>query len=430
MNRYPLIAQNYIKAVIVSAVLLLIFLTAITQFTLRLMAGLAFFGSLAALTEVLRVKLPKGGYISVTAAVTLACIALFGPCIAAYTGIMSFVLPQVFSSKREPLHKLLFNCAQIVLTIGVSVIVYQFAGGRFWEVDFTSIMPLVLAALTYFIINFTAVTLILAFSQNVSPWGIWLTNFKWLIPNMLVLPLLGFLMAYVYNAIGPLGVALFFAPLLLARFIFKSYMDTREIFLNTLEALASSLDAKDPYTKGHSDRVAQYAVELARYLKMPEDQVETIQHLAFLHDVGKIGISDKLLTKIGRLSDEEFGIIKQHPAIGADIVEDISYLGPARDFVKYHHEKFDGSGYPEGLKGENIPLGARIITLADSFDAMTSDRSYRKRMSMDEALAEVDRCAGTHFDPHLAKAFAGCWREKALKINNGYLAEVASSLEK
>lgn len=429
MNSYPPKAEKYIKTVIVTAVLLLVYLTGRTQFTAKSLQGLLFFGSLVVITNYLRIKLPKGGYVSVTTAVFFASIILFGPCVAAYSAIIGLTVLHFLLKENEPLHKLLFNCAQAILAIGTAGVVYKIAGGIYWDVN-TGFMPLILAVIAFVIINSLAITLILAFIQNVSPWGIWLTNIKWAIPSMLTLPLLGLLMAYVYTSIGPLGVTLFFAPLLLARFIFKSYMDTREIFLNTLEAIASSLDAKDPYTKGHSDRVATYAAELARYLKLPEDQIEVIQHMAFLHDVGKIGVNDELLTMVGRFSDEEFAIIKLHSVMGADILRDIDYLGSAPDFVKYHHEKYDGSGYPEGLTGEAIPLGARIITLADSFDAMTSDRSYRKKMSVNEALAEVDRCAGTHFDPRLAKAFTSCWREKMSTSENSYLLEAAPSLEK
>lgn len=429
MKDYPVSAQIYIKVVIISAVLFLAYLTVTTTFSGPSVRGLVFFGGLAILTDSLPVRLPKGGYVAVTVSVIYAAIILFGPCIAAYVAIAGMVFCKFIISNREPLHKLLFNCAQFVIAVGVAGFVYSYSGGRFWDVNFADPAALIAAAITYSFINITSITLVLAFIQKVSPWGMWLTNFKWLIPNMLILPLLGLLMAFVYVSIGPLGVTLFFVPLLLARFIFKSYMNTREVFINTLEALASSLDAKDKYTKGHSDRVAAYTVELARYLKMPEDDVETLQHMAFLHDVGKIGISEELLTRDGRLSDEEFDIIKLHPVIGANILNDINHLGSVRDFIRYHHEKYDGTGYPDKLAGEKIPLGARIITLADSFDAMTSDRSYRTKLSYAGALAEIERCAGTHFDPFLAHAFVECWRGKISHIESDYLLEVASTLE-
>lgn len=433
MKRYPSKAQIYIKVMIGAACGVLTYLTLTTDFTSEALRGLLFFGSLAVLTDSLPVKLPKGGYVAVTVSVIYAALILFGPSIASYVAIIGLVFCRFVIKEHEPLHKLLFNCAQFVLAVGCAGKVYTMLGGVYWDIDFLNLTPLVAAALACFIINVTAITLILAFVQNISPWGMWLTNFKWAIPNMLTLPVLGLLMAYVYVSIGLLGVTLFFVPLLLARFIFKSYMDTREIYFNTLEALTSALDAKDTYTRGHSDRVANYAVELARFINLPEDQVETIQHMAFLHDVGKIGISDELLTRVGCLSDQEFDSIKLHPIIGSDILRDINYLGAARDFIKYHHEKYDGSGYPFRISGDQIPLGARIITLADSFDAMTSDRSYRRRMSTKQALDEIRRCAGTHFDPELADAFIKCWedkgKDKGKLVASPALVEIASYID-
>lgn len=429
MKRYPFKAQVYIKFVIGTAFVVLTYLTITTDFSFEVLKGLLFFGSLAVLTDSLPVRLPKGGYVAVTMSVIYASLILFGPFTASCVAISGMVFRWFIHSEHDPVHKLLFNCAQYTLAASFAGKVYTVLGGVYHDIDFLSLTPLVAAALACFIINVTAITLILAFVQNLPPWGMWLTNFKWSLPNMLTLPILGVLMAYVYVSIGPLGVTLFFVPLLLARFIFKSYMDTREIFMNTLEALASSLDAKDKYTKGHSDRVANYAVELARHLKMPEDEVETIQHMAFLHDVGKIGVNDELLARVGRLTVDEFARIKMHPVIGANILKDINYLGIAMESVRHHHEKYDGTGYPDRLQGENIPFGARIITLADSFDAMTSDRSYRTKMITREALDEVRRCAGTHFDPKLAEAFLDCWQQKELQKECNGILEVASTLD-
>jgi len=266
-------------------------------------------------------------------------------------------------------------------------------------------LPFIGTTLVYSFVNISTVTIVLALAQKSSPWNIWLMNFRWVAPNFLAFAPLGLLMASMYKLTGMWGVSLFFIPLLLARYVFKSYMDVRQIYLDTLEALASALDAKDKYTRGHSERVAKYAVQIARELKLPEDQVETIEHVALLHDIGKIGVSAELLNRKGQLSASEFDLIKLHPVIGANILKEIHDLGSATEYVRYHHEKYDGSGYPDGLKGDNIPLGARIITLADSFDAMTSDRSYRKKMNWEEALEEVKRSAGTHFDPQIVKAF-------------------------
>ena len=140
-------------------------------------------------------------------------------------------------------------------------------------------------------------------------------------------------------------------------------------------------------------------------MKLPKKEVDIIRHASLLHDVGKIGISEQILRKPGKLNDEEFEAIKSHPNIGAGILSSIEFLKDVCEIIKHHHERYDGRGYPDGLKGEEIPLGARIVTVADSFDAITSKRPYRKPLTLDEATAEVIRCSGNQFDPEVVKAF-------------------------
>lgn len=398
--------QLYIKTVTICAAILLIYLSiSSVRYNFSEFKGLLFFSIVAIVTNSIPVALPRGGYVVVTFAVFYACILLFGPGIAAYVVIIGEIISGFIFLKNNPWYKVMFNSAQQTLAVGISGLVFQVMGGRIWDISLENIIPLSTTALTYFIINITAVTLILAFIQNISPWGMWLTNFKWLASNYITLAPMGFLMAYVYRHIGLLAVTLFFIPLLLARYIFKSYMDMREVYLDTLTALVSALDAKDSYTRGHSERVAAYAAEIAREMKMSEDQVEVIQHMALLHDVGKIGIHDRVLNKTGRLENHEFELIKRHSEIGAGIIKEISDLGHAKDYILHHHEKYNGAGYPAGLRGKHIPLGARIITVADCFDAMTSSRPYRDGMDLRQAILELQMGSGSHFDPKIVDAF-------------------------
>jgi len=423
MQDYPLSVKIYILITTVIAIILLGFLTnQIIGVNNEIIKGFMFFSVLAVITDMMPVSLPRGGRVTVTMAVAYASIILFGPAVSAYIMIFGNFVSELIS--RSNVYKLIFNCAQFVLAAGCAGLIYEYMGGRHYEVSFAYMLPYIGAAATYIAINCTAFSLIMSLYQRVSLHGIWIANMRWSLPNMMLLAPLGLLMAKTYTYTGPMGVILFFAPLLLARYIFKSYMDTREVYINTLEALAGALDAKDRYTRGHSDRVANYAVELARHLKLREDQVEAILHMAFLHDIGKIGISDELLTRVGRLADSEFDKIKLHPVIGEHILKDLNYLGSFTHFVRSHHEKYDGSGYPDGLKGKAIPLGARIITLADSFDAMTSDRSYRSKMTPEEALEEVRR-----FDPELVEAFLALRNGKPAEECSAFL-EAASAAEK
>jgi len=181
--------------------------------------------------------------------------------------------------------------------------------------------------------------------------------------------------------------------------------DLKQLFYKTIKAISAALDAKDTYTQGHSYRVTLYSMILASIIHADENFMEDIEIAGLLHDIGKIGIPQSILCKPGKLTDEEYMKIKEHPEKAEKMVTNIKQLKMIADLLKYHHERWDGRGYPSGLKAEEIPLSARIIAVADTYDAMTSTRSYRKALTHDEAIAEIERCSGTQFDPELAKLF-------------------------
>jgi len=185
------------------------------------------------------------------------------------------------------------------------------------------------------------------------------------------------------------------------------YEDMHSMFLGTLHALSATIDAKDSYTHGHSERVALVSRQLAVAAGIDEQTADRIYLSALVHDVGKIGVPESVLTKPGKLTNEEYDTIKTHPEIGARIIERIRQMEDLIPGVLHHHEAWDGSGYPHGLKGRDIPLQGRIIGLADAFDAMSSDRTYRRAMPMDKVLEEIKRCSGKQFDPDLAEVFVG-----------------------
>jgi putative nucleotidyltransferase with HDIG domain len=185
----------------------------------------------------------------------------------------------------------------------------------------------------------------------------------------------------------------------------KLNLKVAEGYKSTIRALAASIDAKDHYTRGHSQRVTELALSGAGSLNLSPQELEILEYAGILHDIGKIGIPDNILTKPGRLSREEFDVIRQHPGIGANIMEGIAFLEEARKLAWHHHEKYDGTGYPDGLTGNEIPLGARLLAVADAYDSMTSNRSYRDAMSGEDALSELHRCCGTQFCPVAVAAF-------------------------
>ncbi len=183
------------------------------------------------------------------------------------------------------------------------------------------------------------------------------------------------------------------------------YDSLKEAFLTTADTLAETIDKRDPYTGGHTRRVMEYSLAIGRELGLEGEELERLRLAAALHDIGKIGIGDSILLKNGKLSEEEFKIVKMHPLYAEEILKHVKYFNDIIPGIKHHHERFNGGGYPSGLKGKNIDLAARIIAVADAFDAMTSERRYRKALSYDEAVAELKANAGTQFDPEVVEAF-------------------------
>jgi hypothetical protein len=176
-------------------------------------------------------------------------------------------------------------------------------------------------------------------------------------------------------------------------------------YFSTVEALAAAIEAKDPYTRGHSKRVTQFGIVLAERFGVSDTELRTLQYGATLHDIGKIGIDEKILNKPGKLTPEEFEVIKHHPAIGERIIERVDFLQGARTVVRSHHERFDGTGYPDGLRDEEIPFLARVCCVADFYDALTSDRPYRRAFSVDTTIQYIKEGIGSMFDPVIAKEF-------------------------
>jgi len=184
----------------------------------------------------------------------------------------------------------------------------------------------------------------------------------------------------------------------------RLYQDLQATFQQTIQSLARTIDKMDRYTSGHSERVAAYAVALARWIGLPEDMVEVVRHSALMHDIGKVGCVMNL-NKPGKLSHEEYETFKHHPVYGRDILDPIKFLAPVIPGVYLHHERWDGRGYPLGLAGNDIPIIARIISVADTYDAMTSDRAYRRALPHEVTISEIERCSGSQFDPEVSNTF-------------------------
>ncbi|MDO9573764.1 MAG: HD-GYP domain-containing protein [Candidatus Contubernalis sp.] len=403
----PLILKIYIIVVIASGVAFLYFFQ--PQWSPTIVMGFLFFAVLNIASEHLAVSLPKGeSFVSVSLAFTLASILIFGPEVAAWVAFFGIFTYKDITSFKNYYYRTLFNGAQAALAAGAAGMAYVYLGGITGVLTFPGdIIAILAACIVCFFINTGAIIVVMSISQGVSMWGLWLVNFRWAIPNYAALAPLGIVISVVYLQIGIPGVLLLIVPLLLARYSFLQYMEMRLTYLSTIKALTKAIDAKDHYTHGHSERVAKYSVAIGRAMKLQDDYLEKLEYVALLHDVGKVAISELIINKPDRLLENEMLAIQQHSIIGAEIIAEVRLIADLVDVIRYHHERIDGGGYPLGKKGEEIPMGARIVGVADAFDAMTTDRVYRKALSQQEALKELQRCSGTQFDPHVVEVFVG-----------------------
>lgn len=351
------------------------------------------------------IQLPRAhADITVSSTLDYAAIALFGPAGAALIEVLSTAFTELAVGRRSP-HKVVFNICLLVITIMTAGWAFQALGGAEADTLGELLPPLGACALVYYILNTGGVSLIVALSEGLNAWRVWQRTYVWTLTHLVAFVPLGALVVIVYRNVGIAGVALFLLPLLLARYSFKLYAEMREVHIETVRALTSAIDASDPFTKGHSERVTQYAVAIAREMGLSERRIEALEYAGFLHDMGKIGLQHDILLKPGRLSEDEWEAMRQHPTVGAKIVSDLHFLSQAKAVVLHHHERYDGGGYPSGLAGTEIPLEARIVKVADAFDAMMSDRPYRSPLGLEKAIDELRNGKGTEFDPEVVDAF-------------------------
>jgi putative nucleotidyltransferase with HDIG domain len=370
-----------------------------------------FFLIISIISEYIPVSLPVGGVITVSFPISFVVILVYGPALSMIFEVASVIW--IIFRERKSWYKPIFNAAQYSLSSGLAGVVYISSGGVVGAQNIINyLLPAALCALTYCFINLFLVTCVISLDSGMQITKVYRINIKDIVPSYLAEAPMGFIMAIIYVHVGILGILLFFFPLLLARQSFELYTRMRKMYLDTIRTLAATIDAKDPYTHGHSERVSQIAVQLAKKLDFAETEIEYLEYAAILHDIGKIGIEDRILGKKDRLTDEEYDKIKEHPVIGASIIGSIEFLQKCSQTVLHHHERYDGRGYPHGLKGEEIPSTARLLAVVDAYDAMNSDRPYRKKLSENDILEEIERESGKQFDPAIARTFISLIKEK------------------
>src|SRR5947208_1894001 len=377
---------------------------------------------LSSATAALKVHLPLttgGSTMSVSYAVDFASLLLIGPDETMLVAAASALCQCSLNSKdRNPLYRTLFSMASLVVTVQGAGLAFHLLGGQVGAGMSVMMLarPLVGAATVYFLLNtgFIATAIALSTRQRIDT--VWHAKFLWSAPSYLVGAGVAALAAAVVERAGYWLAPLTFAPLYLTYRTYKVYMgriedeqrhvqQTSDLHLATIEALARAIDAKDQTTQMHIRRVQVYAAGLARQAGLTEAEIQGVKTAALLHDIGKLAVPEHILSKPGPLTQEEFQKIRIHPQVGAEIISGVPFPYPVAPLILSHHERWDGKGYPAGLKKDEIPLGARILTIVDYYDAVTTPRPYHKALSYDSAIALLRHESGKALDPKLVPLF-------------------------
>ncbi|MDQ6695686.1 MAG: diguanylate cyclase [Chloroflexota bacterium] len=404
------------------------------------LVSMGLLATLAVLAEVFQVDLYGKGTVSVSVAVNFAAALVAGlPGVALVS--VAIVLAHRVTVQRNlsfdiaALYKTAFNWSTHVLAGMLPALAIYLLNVPFrLENMLLLLLPAGVAAVAYFIVDTGLIATAIGLTSRTSPVSVWKGQFRWLAGHYLALSALGLFLGVAYTAFGWLGVLVFTLPIFMMRYAQKQYVESTEDSMRELQRLNQELshanhevvsashamsalneelfltlskiiDARDPYVSGHAAKVADYALEIARDLGMEAHRIEPLRQAGFLHDIGKIAISEQVLHKPAKLTPEEYEYIKTHAALGGEFLETARGLRHLSPFVRHHHERWNGLGYPDGLKGEEIELEARILAVCDSVEAMASDRPYHRGMTLGEIIDEVKRCAGTQFDPMVAESF-------------------------
>jgi diguanylate cyclase (GGDEF)-like protein/putative nucleotidyltransferase with HDIG domain len=420
MNKLPIAARVYVSTVIVAgAALLFVGLPHATFAQPLLFLALL---ALATASAALKVTLPlttSGSTMSVSYAVDFASLLLLGPHETMLVAAGSaFAQCNLNRKERNPLHRTLFSTAALIVTVQGAGLAYQLFSLPDATNAWTAMArPLVAAATVYYLLNTGLIASAIALSQRQSVPAVWQTNFLWSAPSYFVGALTAQASAtFVQHSSYWWLLPLFFAPLYLTYRTYKVYMgriedqqrhvqQTSDLHLATIEALARAIDAKDQPTQSHIRRVQTYAAGLAESIGLSKEEIQGVKTAALLHDIGKLAVPEHILSKPGPLTQEEFQKIRIHPQVGAEIIAGVPFPYPVAPLILSHHERWDGKGYPQGIAGEDIPVGARILTIVDYYDAVTTDRPYHKALSHESAIGLLKHESGRALDPTLVQMF-------------------------
>ncbi|MBA7662018.1 hypothetical protein ES703_70041 [subsurface metagenome] len=402
----------YVISTFIAGLILLLYIT--LKYKNFSILGFLYFGVLILLADIYEAPLNKGK-VSILSGLSLTCLFVYGPSTASWVMLATLLNIREWLEKT-PWYKFIFNLGQFLISIGLSGIVYESINPTrqigIIRIDFNSLLVILLPSVTFFLTNTLFTTGVFAISEKINFFNLWIYNYLWLIPFHFLLTALAVIVAYLHQIYGFVTLLLTIIPLVLTQYIYALRAREKKYLLQNVINLVRVIEAKDEYTAGHSTRVAEYAEKIARKLKLSEFEIDLLKSAAYLHDIGKIRTDLSILKKPKKLRLSEWDQIKEHPIIGYKIVSDIGLQKSVSSAILYHHEKYDGSGYPGELKKDRIPLFARILCAADSFDAMVTTREYKRTFTMEEAAQELRKGAGTHFDPQIVNIFCKILEEE------------------
>lgn len=346
----------------------------------------------------------------------MAAVLSKGPEAAAALVLLStpFVVKRSSRKNKKPAHffntapiKTAFNASDFILSFYVSGKFYQFLGGPIGVLSVQKfILPGIVLILSIIILNSAILLALFSLDKQCRFFSALFKNIIDFLPNIAASAPIGYFLATIMNMEGGEYLTLLFMlPLLLARYSFVLYLDVKNNYYNMIQTLSATLEAKDRYTEGHSHMVELYSEKIARKMGLSNRRVEDIKVGALLHDIGKIGIDDSILNKPGKLTPQERDVILRHPQIGNDILKNVQLSTTTHAIILHHHERYDGGGYPDGTKENELPIDVYIVSAADAFDAMTSERPYCKNRTVEQAMDIIKRESGKQFHPKVVEAF-------------------------
>jgi putative nucleotidyltransferase with HDIG domain len=356
-----------------------------------------------------------GVTVSLAYPLVICALVLGGPSAAAIAAASTAFTVEEFRRNR-PVSVVAFNFGQLVVSSCLGGWTYLALGARVLQSpagSVTSLTPadfpaalygIVGAALVYGAMNVGLVSVGFGMYRQAEPWAVAKEALPVMLPSHAVLPLVGLVMAQVL-AIQVWALPLFVFPLFVARQLYQRYLELRRAYADTVRSLVGALEAKDPYTRGHSERVSAYAARLGDAMGFDRRALERLEYAALLHDLGKLAVPSGVLAKPARLKPQEMNRIQEHPTHGANMVQGIPHLRDLADTVRQHHERIDGTGYPAGVGGAAVSVAARVLAVADCYDAMTTNRAYRSALTREQALNELIAGSGSQFDAEVVMRF-------------------------